>query len=101
MINLVQTDKVTNLITFNKNELNTKGYEQKNIDFNVKNDGKIILQVKINDSEYETIIIPYTTSGNLISVINLKIEHKDNAFFITGDYDTMLEGSQEINSKLE
>lgn len=100
-INLIQTEEVTNLITISENELNNNKYEEKNEAIKIENDGKVVLQVEINNQQYEAIIIPYTTNGDSISSINLQITNDDNHLFFNGEYDTTLIKSQKINSKLE
>lgn len=102
-INLIQAqgNKVTNLTTFSKNKLNTNSHVQQKIDITIDSDGKITLQVKVNGIQYEGIVIPYVTNGNPIYSIDVQIIEKDNDLFIVGEYDTLLEDNQEVNSKLE
>lgn len=100
-INLKQTDKVINLAIFDKNDLEDKKIEQKSRILNVKEDGKVVLQVEINGSPYEATVIPYVTNGDSLFFMHLKIESKDGALFLNGEYGTRLEKSQEININLE
>lgn len=94
-------NRVTNLTNFNKDELNDDEKLEETIEITINSDGKIILQVKINEGIYESIVIPYVTQGNSIYSINLEIIEKADGIFIIGDYDTLLEDNVKINSKLE
>ena len=103
-INLVQKQgsKITNLTSFDKNQLNNNIDLQETLDITIDSDGNIILQVKIRDKQYETIIIPYVTQGNSVySIQDLKIIEKGNDLFVVGEYDTLLEDNSKINSRLE
>lgn len=93
--------KVTNLTSFDKNELNNNKKLEEKRKITIASDGKIILQVKMNEREYEGIVIPYVTQGNSIYSIDIEIIEEADDLFIIGDYDTLLEDSAEINSKLE
>lgn len=102
-IDLVQKqgNKITNLTTFDKNELNSNKNRRKTSDITVDSDGNIILQAKINEKHYETILIPYVTQGNSIYSIDIQIIENEDSLFVIGEYDTLLEDHAEINSKLE
>ena len=100
-IDLVEAHRTVNLATFDKNELKNSRAERKSKSFDIEGDGKVILQVEIDDSHYEAILIPYVTNGKTNFVIHLQIKNKDNAFFLSGEYETTLEKSKEIYTKFE
>lgn|SRR5699024_3506748 len=101
LINLIQPNEVVNIATFYKDKLENGTEERRNNTLDIKEDGKVVLQVEINDSCYEGIVIPYITNGNSISYIELQIKSENNVFYLSGEYSTRLEKAQKINSKLE
>lgn len=100
-IDFVEIDRSTNILTIDKKDIEDDQKKIKKINFNINNDGKIVLSVEIDNTHYEGIVIPYVTNGMLISKVDLHIINKNEGYFIVGEYDTMEESSQKINTKLE
>lgn len=100
-INLIMSNEVINIVTFDRDELKKGTIEQDLKPFDINGDGNIVLQVKIGGEQYEGIVIPYVTNRVQFYYVHLKMESEDGEFLLIGEYSYTLDKSGEINDKLE
>lgn len=100
-IDFIGVDQTTNLVTFDKDDLEGDQEESQDINFNIETDGKIVLTMKIDNVQHEGILIPYVTNGMTISSIHIDIDKQDGGYFIIGEYNTGIENSHNVHTKLE
>lgn len=98
---LIGSEKSENMFNLDKKILNKKGFISTREKIEIKNDGKIVLKVKINSTQYQSTIIPYVTRGNNVSSLKISFSKKNNNIIIIGKYVTLLAGEKKIYTKLE